>query len=127
MAAEAAEVFVYMGEGGPEIPDDVVRVRIHPSVSRIPANTFRGCNKLEDVELCDGLLEIGTYAFYNCMVLKRISIPSTVTTIGAEAFSGCYELEEVDLCEGLIEIGMCAFLVSSLKQITSYSYHRHSY
>ena len=119
MAAEEAEVFVYMGEGGPAVPSDVVHVRVHPSVTIIPESAFTHHRKLEYVELCDGLLEIGMRAFCNCMVLKRISIPSTVTRIGRWAFSGCTKLEEVDLCEGLIEIDICAFLVAeSLKQIT---------
>jgi hypothetical protein len=32
------EVFVYMGEGGARAPQNVVRVRVDPSVALIPAN-----------------------------------------------------------------------------------------
>ena len=83
MAAEAAEVFVYMGEGGP-VPSDVVRVRVHPSVTRIPANTFEYRRNLEAVELPEGLLEIGDAAF-SCCDLVAISIPDTVEHIGQYA------------------------------------------
>jgi hypothetical protein len=31
-----ADVFVYTGAGGDEVPDDVVRVRVDPSVTSIP-------------------------------------------------------------------------------------------
>ena len=103
------DVFVYIGEGGPMVPDDVIRVRVHPSVTNIPGEAFRGCNKLEEVELCDGLLEIGQYAFTYCTALKRISIPSTVTNIHYHAFENCHELEEIELCQGLLEIGPYAF------------------
>jgi len=102
------EVFVYMGEGGPVVPDDVVHVRVHPSVTIIE-DAFRGCNKLEEVELCDGLLEIGMNAFWKCEELKRISIPSTVTVINHYAFFECKQLEEIELCEGLLRIGKGSF------------------
>ena len=45
------DVFVYMGEGM-IVPNDVVRARVHPSVTVIPANAFMNCRrKLEEAEL----------------------------------------------------------------------------
>jgi hypothetical protein len=49
-----AEDFVYMGEGGARVLDDVVRARVDPSVTSIPDNAFRWCNMLAEVELCEG-------------------------------------------------------------------------
>ena len=48
------EVFIYTGEGGAAIPDDVVRVRIDPSITSIPDQAFWGRlrNNFTDVELC---------------------------------------------------------------------------
>ena len=124
MAAEAInnpnseEVFVYMG-GDMVVPQDVVRVRVHPSVTVIPDDAFTIDSDddafdetesiLEEVELCEGLLDIGKRAFFCCVSLKRIKIPSTVTVIHKSAFGWCLGLEEVELSEGLQEIGMCAF------------------
>jgi hypothetical protein len=54
-----AEVFVYTGEGGAEVPDDVVRVRVDPSVTSIPANSFYQCKKLAEVELCEASWKLG--------------------------------------------------------------------
>ena len=34
------------------VPQDVVRARVHPSVTVIPENAFNNCLKLEEVELC---------------------------------------------------------------------------
>ena len=112
------DVFVYMGEGM-IVPNDVVRARVHPSVTVIPANAFMNCRrKLEEVELPDGLLEIGECAFHTCRALKRMGIPSTVRKIGVGAFTDCSKLEEVELCEGLLELGENAFRrCSSLKRI----------
>jgi len=52
------EVFVYTGEGG-ITPRDMIRVLVDPSVTSIPTNAFWGRKKLAEVELCEGLVEIG--------------------------------------------------------------------
>ena len=104
----SAEVFVYMG-GDMEVPDDVVRVRVHPSVTVIPEAAFYDRQQLEEIELCDGLLEIGACTFRGCFLLKHISIPSTVTMILGSAFNNCGKLETIQLNEGLLEIGDYAF------------------
>jgi len=111
-----AEIFVYTE--GVEVPRDVVRVRVHQSVTAIPRNAFNRRYKLEEVELCDGLLEIGEEAFKECTALQHINIPSNVTTIGNNAFHTCSKLQEVELCEGLQEIGYEAFeRCTSLKNV----------
>ena len=38
-------VFVFMGEGGPPVPDDVVHVRVDPSVTVIPDRAFKDRKK----------------------------------------------------------------------------------
>ena len=64
---------------------------------------------MEEIELCDGLLEIGERAFQYCRSLGSISIPSTVTMIRRSAFNVCEKLETIQLNEGLLEIGDYAF------------------
>lgn len=44
--ATNAKVFVYTGEGGTEVPDDVARVKVDSTVSSIPANAFCERKKL---------------------------------------------------------------------------------
>ena len=56
------DIFVYMG-GDMSVPRDVVRCRVHPSVTVIPDEAFESRRLLEEVKLCDGLLEIGKGAF----------------------------------------------------------------
>ena len=94
---EGGASFVYMGEGGPRVPDDVVQVRVDPSVTVIPYRAFDSKKKLEVVELHEDLLEIGKYAFRSCISLKRVIVPSTVTLIGVSAFSSCVRLEKIEL------------------------------
>jgi hypothetical protein len=61
-----ADVFVYTGNGGEIVPPDVRRVLVDPSVTSIPAEAFQPCKKLAEVELCEGLVEIGELSFGYC-------------------------------------------------------------
>ena len=44
----------------------------------------------EPLELPEGLVSIGAYAFSGCSNIPSVTIPSTITTIGSGAFSGFY-------------------------------------
>ena len=61
----SAEIFVYTG-GGAVVPNDVVRVKIDPSVLDIPIEAFMSKYKLQEVEFHEGLREIGRQAFDSC-------------------------------------------------------------
>ncbi|KAL7528596.1 hypothetical protein ACHAWF_008880, partial [Thalassiosira exigua] len=108
-AVGGGDAFVYMGEGGPEVPMNAVRVRVDPSVVAIPADAFQNRRKLEEVELQEGLREIGEFALCNCKALRGIRIPPSVQKISRCAFESCQKLERVELSEGLRVIGMSAF------------------
>lgn len=107
--AAIAAMYVYTGEGGGEVPEDVVRVRVDPSVTSIPASAFFSRQKLEEVELCEGLLEVGPRAFSRCASLKAIKVPSSVRAIRQYAFASCTSLAEVELGENLRTIERHAF------------------
>ena len=62
------------------------RLSIPSTVTVIARGTFQYCERLTEVELNDGLLEIGDGAFSMCSALKRVEIPSTVVRIGDRAF-----------------------------------------
>ena len=105
MAEESNTEFVYTE--GVVVPHDVVRVRVHPSVTVIPHGKFQNCTQLKEVELCDGLLEIGGSAFAFTSI-KRINIPSTVKTIGRCAFAWI-GLNTLHLPDGISNIGEYTF------------------
>lgn len=67
-----------------------------PEVQSLAAYTFMGCYQLVDVSFpkVSGLL--GSWAFANCINLKRIELP-LVTTIGIAAFNSCTTLSYVSL------------------------------
>jgi hypothetical protein len=102
-----AEFFVYTGPRGERVPVDVVRVRVDPSVTSIPASAFFYRNKLTEVELCEGLVEIGNHAFAWCSITK-IVIPTSLRRINNGAFH--YSLRcPIRLHDGIESIGASAF------------------
>ena len=87
---DAALLFVYTGVGeGANVPNNVVRVRIDPSLLGIPEDAFQHRLELEEVEFHDGLHEIGCYAFYSCTALREVLLSDEVRIIGKYAFSKC--------------------------------------
>ena len=103
------EVFVYTGVGGERVPDDVVRVRVDPSVTSIPYVAFFGRKKLTEVELCEGLVEIGNYSFDYCdHSITKINIPNSLRRIQDSAFRGSLQTP-ICLHDGIERIGCGAF------------------
>jgi len=104
-----AEVFVYMGNNGARVPDDVVRARVDPSVTSIPDNAFRRRKKLTEVELCEGLVEIGVESFSWCYhSITKINIPNSLQRIKDWAFYHSLRCP-IRLHNGIESIGQYTF------------------
>ena len=105
-----AVVFVYTGPGGEDVPRDVVRVRVDPSVTSIPDQAFYGRNKLTEVELCEGLVDIGDDSFAYCghHSITKIKIPNSLRRINNYAFSASLRCP-IRLHNGIESIGAYAF------------------
>lgn len=56
---------------------------------------FYGCGTIKEINLNEGLEEIGDYAFSGCTGVKSIVIPASVTIAGYGIFDGCFRLYEV--------------------------------
>ncbi len=54
--------FIYTGQVRADIPRDVIRVRVHPSVRVVKDWAFCECLQLAIVDLGNGLEEIGAWA-----------------------------------------------------------------
>lgn len=59
----------------------------------ISYGAFYGCDKLESVDLSDGLVSIGDSAFGKCAALDGIVIPKSVKHIDRGAFFGCASMK----------------------------------
>lgn len=74
----------------------IEEIVIPNSVTKIGANAFAGCSKLQRIEL-PAVTELGDCAFRNCSALTEITIPASVRSIGKEAFAECFALQKVVL------------------------------
>jgi hypothetical protein len=91
------EDFIYTGQENDDIPVDVIRVIVHPSVSVIRGRAFLSRSNLTTVLLSEGLEEIGEEAFAYCTSLREILIPPRIRLdeIGEAAFAYCASLQEI--------------------------------
>jgi len=99
--------FVYTGQEN--VPDGVIRVRVHPSIRVIRARAFFRQSRLIAVELHDGIEVIDFSAFGDCRSLREMLFPPSVRAIKDQAFYNCSKLATAILNDGLEEIGVSAF------------------
>jgi hypothetical protein len=98
-----------MGVGEERVSNDVVRVRVDPSVTSIPYSAFNQRNKLAEVELCEGLVEMGEHSFSWCdRSITKINFPSTLRRICNHAFYRSLRTP-ILLNDGIESIGEWAF------------------
>lgn len=65
------------------------------NLTELSDGAFQSCFSLENIQLPEGLLTIGTSAFAGCSRLNAISLPATLTEIRGYAFSGSNEIASV--------------------------------
>ena len=102
-----------------------------PALSRIESDDmpYGDCNAVisrGSVELgCkttvipDGIITIGSYAFYSCTGLTSVSLPNSVKVIGSNAFERCNGLTSIILPEQVSRIEWSAFDCSNLQEVTA--------
>ena len=96
-------------------------IDIPASVEEIEQSAFEDCRSIKSISFGGNpsLIRIANWAFYNCHELQNLEIPEGVTEIGDGAFYGCTYLEEMVLPSSVQEIGDNTFaLCSKLKKIT---------
>lgn len=111
-------------------------VIVKDSTKVIANAAFINNSGLREIELPEGIIEIGDNCFENCIALKKINIKEGLKRIGINAFAHS-GLEEVKLPESIIEIGNGAFnnckdlydinLPSEIESIAGYSLENTKY
>lgn len=71
-------------------------VTIPTRCTMVASYAFARCEYLKSFTAYEGLLNIGTGAFYGCSKLSSVNLPYTVSTIGAYAFDGTPYLRDAD-------------------------------
>ena len=71
------------------------------------------------VQIQEGTVGIGSFAFWNCTGMTSLTIPNSLTTIGFSAFSGCSGLKSVNLPNSIVSIdGLAFFECTGLTSLT---------
>lgn len=103
---------------GPFEGSGLTTVTFENGTTSVPANLFRGANKLKNVSLLETMTSIGINAFNSCSALEKITIPDSVMKIDENAFNACDALKEVTLSQNLQELYQGAFAeCTSLQKI----------
>lgn len=83
---------------------DITTATIDIGCKVIYQHAFEYCEQLVNIEIPDGVTDIGNWTFYECSSLTSITIPDSVTSIGYNAFFGCSGLQYNEK-EGLKYLG----------------------
>ena len=90
-----------MEDGSPweEYKTKIEQVVLSGGVTKVGAESFYGCDRLETVDFGDALVEIGDKAFYGCEDIEYIHLPKTFRIFGVQSFQKCESLKYV-YCDG---------------------------
>ena len=83
---------------------------------------YGDCERLEEIELTDGVYYLDSQAFYGCKNLVRVILPDTLKEIRDLAFGNCVSLESIVLPKSLINVGKSIFY--GCKKLTNISIDR---
>lgn len=73
---------------------------------------------ITELNLPDGVIVIGTYAFNECRNLTSVVLPAALTELGNYTFQNCSSLSEIVMQENLANIGNNVFVGTALKNVT---------
>ncbi len=96
----------------------VTKITLPNTIQSIGKEAFYTDMSLTEVNIPEGVPEIGEQTFRNCKAIKSIILPDSVKKIGKNAFYECQNLEEIKLPQGIEEIPEGAFFYcKSLKTV----------
>ena len=79
---------------------DLEKLGINPLINskepikKVP-NRFFESSDIKEIEIPEGVIEIGVSAFEGCRKLIKVIIPSSIKLIGSKAFMDCDNLKEI--------------------------------
>ena len=102
-----------------EYRNEITDVQIMEGVTNIGNMAFYCLENLQTVSIPDSVTEIGDDAFFDCFNLRSITIPANVTDIGNHAFYCCSSLESLVIPDSMTRIAYHTFeKCSALQSIT---------
>ena len=87
---------------------NTISFTISEDITAIGEYTFYN-STLGSIDLPDGVVSIGGFAFRNCVNLTNIDIPLGVTSINSYTFAGCSGLETIEFSSNILAVKDNAF------------------
>ncbi len=87
---------------------EILKVVLPDSMRTIDYEAFYGCSNMRELELNDGLYEIGGWVFAHTG-LTEVKLPESVKKLGYGCFCACSRLTEVVLSSGISTLGEDTF------------------
>lgn len=104
---------------GPFENSGLIEVSFEEGTDSVPDCIFKGCRRLQTVEIPDNITKIGVASFWECDALLKISGMKNVQEIGDLAFCDCSSLTRIQLPVSLSFLGAGSFAKTiSLQTIT---------
>ena len=89
--------------------DNLYEIEIPQGVVNIGEKAFARLDNLKNIDIPDSVTNITTLAFYRCNGLVSVQVPGSVTAIKNGTFRECNNLKKVILNEGITGIEQYAF------------------
>ena len=77
-------------------------------VTAIPPSIAKGMTNLKKVTICNGWIDLGEDAFYDCQNLAIVDLPESLKAIHPDAFAKT-GIKDIILPDNITFIGSCAF------------------
>lgn len=98
--------------------DNVVKVTLPDTVTRVDYKAFVECASLVEVTLGANVETLDSCAFAGCTSLTTVNLNDKLRSIDADAFAGTISLKEITLPSSLEKIGEGAFSNGGIEKIT---------
>ncbi|MBR6808408.1 MAG: leucine-rich repeat protein [Clostridia bacterium] len=92
-----------------EYRSEIRTVIIEDGVISVGTYAFYNYDSLTSVILPSSVTSVGDYAFAYCTAMKNITLPDNVTSIGTHAFGSCVSLTKINIPKSVTTIGKSAF------------------
>ena len=96
------------------------KVSIYDKTKIIGIGSFRGCDKITDVEIPSNVAIIGATAFLGCKNINEITLPKSTVFVGEATFNSCKNMEKILIPKSVQHIDEFCFGAS--EKVTIFGY-----
>lgn len=102
-----------------ESADKIKTLVVEDGITRLGSYAFFGCKNLTKVTMADSLLTTGSHVFAGCTKLEEVTLSKNLEEIAIQAFDGCAALKAITIPEAVTAIGVSAFTgCTTLAEVT---------